>query len=80
MDIVTILGFIGASCILVAFFQVSRGAWSGLSWRFQLVNLIGASILTIYSLILGAHALVALNAVWFLVASVGLWRSLTKRT
>lgn len=80
MSILSVFGFVGATCILIAFLQASRGAWSGTSWRFQLFNLVGSAILALYSLLLGAHALVALNIVWFFVACVGLWRSFARRT
>lgn len=76
MDMLSLFGTIGGLCILLAFFQTSRGRWKGTSWKFQAVNLAGASILGVYSWILHAHALVGLNVVWILVASVGLYRCL----
>jgi len=79
MDTLTFFGLIGATCILGAFFQVSRNAWKGKSWQFQLLNFIGALILMIYSWMLNAHALAALNFVWVVIATVGLYQYFIQR-
>lgn len=80
MDILAASGFIGATCILVAFFQASSGRWQGTSWQFQIVNLVGAAILVVYSWALEAHALVILNSIWIVVAGRGLYYYFRRKT
>lgn len=66
--LVSALGFCGAFLVLSGYFQVSRGKWQARGMAFQLVNLVGASLLLVYSLLLFAYANVLLNVVWLAVA------------
>jgi hypothetical protein len=70
--LISLLGFVGAGLILLAYLQVSRGAWQGKSLAFQLVNLFGALALVLYSIALTAYANVLLNVVWLVVAFIAL--------
>jgi hypothetical protein len=70
--LIALLGFMGAGLILLAYLQVSRGAWKGKSLAFQLVNLFGALALVLYSIALTAYANVLLNVVWLVVAFIAL--------
>jgi hypothetical protein len=68
--LVSALGFCGAFLVLSGYFQVSRGKWQARGMAFQLVNLVGAGMLLVYSLLLYAYANVLLNVVWLVVAVV----------
>jgi hypothetical protein len=70
-DINTIVGIIGAALIFFGFYRTSIGKWSGKSLWFELDNFIGAALLVIYQLQLKAYVSVVMNAVWGLVALVG---------
>ena len=59
--------------------MVSTGRVSS-SIAFQLINLVGAGLLTTYALILQGWSLVFLNGVWAIVALVALARILRRRT
>lgn len=69
-----VIGGIGTVLVLVAYFLVSTGRIASRSWAFQGMNLIGASLLTVYGVLLFAWATVALNAVWGVIALVALLR------
>lgn len=75
---VEILGYVGVLSVLGAYFLVSTGRLQSVSPRYQLLNLVGAIILTIYAVILVAWASVALNGIWALIALVALIRNRTK--
>jgi hypothetical protein len=79
MNVVTIVGLIGASCILVGFAQTSRGVWPGKSWQFQSINLVGAGLLTWYSIEINAIATIVLNGAWTAIAAYGLYRALERK-
>lgn len=66
--IVDILGWIGAVCLLLAYFLVSRKKLAGDSLNYQLLNLAGGGLLTINSLYYGAFPSVAVNLVWIGIA------------
>jgi len=73
------IGYVGAGLILLGYFQVSRGGWTGKSSAFQLTNLCGALLLVVYSVALTAYANVLLNVVWLIVAIVAVVRLLLHR-
>ncbi|MCB9136530.1 MAG: hypothetical protein H6636_13980 [Anaerolineales bacterium] len=66
--IIDILGWIGAACLLLAYFLVSRKKLAGDSLNYQLLNLAGGGLLTINSLYYGAFPSVAVNVVWIGIA------------
>ena len=68
----SIVGFIGASLILLGFYRTSIGKWTNKSMWYELDNLIGASLLMFYQLHQEAYISVALNVVWAVVAFRGL--------
>ena len=68
---ITIIGILGAGCILLGFYRTSIGKWTGKSLWYELDNLIGASLLIIYQLSVGAYVSVTLNVVWAIVAIRG---------
>ena len=75
-----VLGAIGTICVLLAYFLVSSRRISSESREFQALNLVGAIMLALYSLVLAAWSSVALNAIWAVIALVALWRILRSRT
>lgn len=66
--LIDILGWIGAVCLLLAYFLVSRKKLAGDSLNYQLLNLVGGGLLTINSLYYGAFPSVAVNVVWIGIA------------
>lgn len=75
-----VLGAIGTILVLAAYFLVSSRRISSESRAFQLLNLIGAVMLALYSVVLAAWSSVALNAIWSVIALVALWRIVRPRT
>ena len=74
-----VIGTSGALLVLLAYFLVSTGRVRSASVAFQLINLVGAGLLTTYALILQGWSLVFLNGVWAIVALVALARILRNR-
>lgn len=68
----TAFGLVGASCILLGFYRTSIGKWTGKSFWYELDNLIGASLLIIYQLSIGAYVTLVLNVTWVIVAFAGI--------
>jgi len=67
----TVLGAVGAALILFGFYRVSVGKWTGKSLWFELDNLLGSSLMILYSIHLKAYIATFLNVVWATVAFVG---------
>lgn len=63
-------GYIGSFLILLAFIMVTRTKWSPQSKIYLLVSLIGAALLAVYQIRLGAYAGALLNVVF---AGVAIW-------
>ncbi len=74
-----VIGTSGALLVLLAYFLVSTARVRSASVAFQLINLVGAGLLTTYALILQGWSLVFLNGVWAIVALVALARILRNR-
>ncbi len=68
----TAFGLAGASCVLFGFYRTSIGKWTGKSFWYELDNLVGASLLIIYQLSIGAYVTLVLNVTWVIVAFVGI--------
>lgn len=68
----TVFGIAGAFCILLGFYRTSIGKWTGRSLWYELDNLLGASLLIVYQLSIGAYVTLVLNVVWVVVAFVGI--------
>ena len=62
------LGWLGALMILCAYFLVSRQMLSGESRSYQLLNLLGATLLAVNSMYYGALPSVGLNMIWVGIA------------
>ena len=73
------IGVLGASCILLGFYRTSIGKWSGKSLWYELDNLVGASLLIIYQLSVGAYVTLFLNVIWVIVAFAGITSIIERR-
>ena len=71
---VEIIGYVGMILILGAFFLVSSGRLKSNSFGFQGINLIGAILLSVYSVFRAVWPSFVLNGVWSLIALVALIR------
>jgi len=69
MNFETIVGVVGATCILVAFILNQMGKWSKDSFSYDLVNTIGSLILIIYAYLLLSYPFLVLNSVWFFISA-----------
>lgn len=70
--LVTLIGLSGALLFLFAFYRTSIGRWTGKSLWYELDNLFGAILMTIYALEKTAYINILLNVVWGVVALRGL--------
>jgi lipid-A-disaccharide synthase-like uncharacterized protein len=68
----TAIGLTGALLFLFAFYRTSIGRWTGKSLWYELDNLLGAVLMTIYALQKAAYINILLNVVWGIVAIRGL--------
>jgi hypothetical protein len=68
---VDVLGGVGAFGVLFAYFIVTK---YGMRPKVQVINLLAALALTVYSVALAAWANVGLNVAWFFIAAYGLVR------
>ena len=71
---IEIAGWAGAALILLAYLLLSAGRMTGQSLVFQGMNIVGAAGFVINSWWHGAVPSAALNALWFLIGGVTLWR------
>ena len=79
--IVDVAGWIGMALLLGAYALVTTGRLPGTGLRFQLLNLLGGSLLMVNSAYYGAWPSAVLNLVWVVIGLVGLARlALRQRT
>ena len=69
-----LVGLIGTILVLAAYLLLSTGRVESNSYRYQLMNLLGALSLMIYSVVLSAWAVLALNTVWGGIAAAAMLR------
>ncbi|HSW78649.1 MAG TPA: hypothetical protein VLF88_01345 [Candidatus Babeliales bacterium] len=67
----TAFGIVGAVLILFGFYRVSIGKWTGKSLWYELDNLVGAILVTVYQLHYHAYITMLLNIIWAIVAFRG---------
>ncbi len=70
--LINAIGIAGGLLFLFAFYRTSIGRWTGKSLWYELDNLFGAVLLTIYSFEKTAYVNIVLNLVWGIVAIHGL--------
>lgn len=79
MTIVDWLGFIGVFQILLAYFLNTTGKISTKSLSFILLNLIGASMACIASVLLNYIPFVILEGIWTIISFISLLKYKKKR-
>lgn len=70
------IGYTGSILILLSFVMVTRSKWAPQSLAYLLVSLLGALLLAVYQIRLGAFAGVLLNVVF---AGVAVWGILSHK-
>ena len=65
------IGVVGALLILLGFYRISIGKWTGRSLWYELDNLFGAILILIYQLHFRVYISVVLNVIWAIVAFRG---------
>jgi hypothetical protein len=60
----TIIGFIGAMVLLVAFLLNQIGRWQTKDFEYDFINLIGAALLSVYAWQIGSMPLIILFVIW----------------
>ena len=68
MDIITVIGALGAFIILIAFILLEIGKLSSESMWYDVLNLIGGALLAYYAWLLQSWPFLVLNGIWTLVA------------
>ena len=76
---VEVVGWGGASLILLAYLLLSMGKLTGQSALYQWMNVVGAAGFTVNGWWHGALPSAALNVIWMLIGGVALWRIAQKR-
>ena len=76
---VEIVGWAGASLILLAYLLLSAGRLTGQSVVYQAMNVVGAAGFIVNGWWHGAIPSAALNVIWMLIGATALWRILSKR-
>ena len=69
MDYPTLLGATGALLILIAFIMNQTHRWKDDYFIYDIVNLIGSALLTVYAILLNSFPFVILNLVWMTVSA-----------
>jgi len=64
-------GVIGALLVLLGFYRISIGKWTGKSLWYEIDNLAGALLVTIYQLHYHAYVTMVVNIIWAVVAFKG---------
>jgi len=70
--IVELVGWLGAICVLWAYFLISSGRTTNKSPFFQWLNLVGAILLIVNTVSLKAYPSAFVNVVWLIIAVIGL--------
>lgn len=65
-------GWLGAACILLAFWLLTHKATHSHSYAYLGLNLIGGALLALETYLHESYASFALNAVWVIIAVYGL--------
>ena len=76
---VEILGWAGASLILLAYLLLSAGKVTGHSLVYQAMNVVGAAGFIVNGWWHGAIPSAVLNVIWMLIGTFALWRILARR-
>ena len=77
--LVELVGWIGASLILLAYLLLSLGRVNGQSALYQGMNIVGAAGFIVNGWWHGALPSAVLNVIWMLIGGVALWRIAARR-
>ncbi|MBX4197382.1 hypothetical protein KW801_02385 [Candidatus Saccharibacteria bacterium] len=66
------IGIIGGLLILLGFYRISIGKWTGKSFWYEFDNLFGALFILIYQLHYKVYISAVLNIIWAVVAFRGI--------
>lgn len=72
MDWIEVVGVAGAGLVLFGFYRTSIGRWTSTSFWYELDNLLGAILLSIYHIATETYAPLVVNVVWAIVAFRGI--------
>jgi len=64
---IDVIGWIGASCLLIAYLLISNGKLSANTYTYQILNAFGSICLIINTYIYYTIPLVMLNSIWLLI-------------
>jgi peptidoglycan/LPS O-acetylase OafA/YrhL len=67
-------GWVGAICVLLAYFLISLGKVNNNNMFYHLLNLLGAVLLIYNTVVLKAYPSAFVNVVWTFIAIAGLWK------
>lgn len=70
--LIDVVGVVGASLLLLAYFMATTKRWQTHTMAYQLSNLGAAALLIVYSFSKTAYVHVVINIIWAIVAIVGL--------
>ena len=76
---VEVVGWGGATLILLAYLLLSAGKLTGQSVLYQGMNVVGAAGFIVNGWWHGAIPSATLNVIWMLIGAIALWRILAKR-
>ena len=76
---VEVVGWAGASLILLAYLLLSAGKLTGHSLVYQAMNVVGAAGFIVNGWWHGAIPSAVLNVIWMLIGTIALWRILARR-
>lgn len=76
---VEVVGWAGASLILLAYLLLSAGKLTGQSLVYQAMNVVGASGFIVNGWWHGAIPSAVLNVIWMLIGGIALWRIFARR-
>lgn len=79
MDFTLIIGATGAGLLLIAFAASRFGAMNEKSNTYDLLNLVGAGLLTWYAVLLHSWPFLVLEGIWTLVAGWYLLKKLVSK-
>ncbi|MCX6782207.1 MAG: hypothetical protein NTW66_03780 [Candidatus Magasanikbacteria bacterium] len=68
MDLITVIGILGAASILLCFILNQSHIWKDTDLKYDLLNFIGSSLLVVYGILIHAYPFVVLNGVWAIVS------------
>lgn len=67
----TFIGIIGAILVLLGFYRISIGKWSGKSLWYEVDNLAGSLLVMVYQYHFHAYVTMVVNIIWAIVAFRG---------